>query len=192
MTDNIIILDVETTGLDPSKGAKLIEVGALLYNLRHRKVIQTVATLFSCDENKAIEINQIDPLLTQCSMGNHFPLIMLNDMAKHAIAIVAHNAEFDKKFMKLCLTLNHDFWDRPWLCTKKDFKWPVQLFRNRLQDVCEAMGIAYVNTHRSLNDCQFIADCFSLIDDLDSRFKSCLYSLKQKQGFNATGNQYVR
>jgi DNA polymerase-3 subunit epsilon len=191
MIENIIILDTETTGLDPNKGSKLIEVGALLYNLKHKEVLQTMSSFFPCVTNEAIEINHIEPVVTQCKMGTHSPLMFLRDMAKNAGAIVAHNAQFDKKFLALCRELDTEFWALPWVCTKMDFKWPCQLFRNRLQDVCEGMGVPYVAAHRSLNDCKFIADCFKHVEDLENRFMNAFYSLQKRTGYASAGNQYV-
>ena len=32
---NVLIVDTETTGLHPDKGAKIIEIAALLYNIKY-------------------------------------------------------------------------------------------------------------------------------------------------------------
>ena len=65
MIENILILDTETNGLDPSKGAQVIEIGALLFNIHHREVIQSLSTLLYCDNNPVQEINHIDVEWTQ-------------------------------------------------------------------------------------------------------------------------------
>lgn len=170
--ENILIVDCETTGLSPSKGALLIEVGALLYNIEHRIVIQTLAGFLPCITNEVENINHIKPAWTRHS-NPQWLLDSLCHMADGADAIVAHNAQFDESFLREYVH-DKDFWTRPWICTKSDFKWPVFLPRNRLQDVCVAMDVKYVEAHRAIADCQFIADCFSKIPDLHERLSRCV------------------
>ena len=166
---NILILDCETTGLFVSKGAELIEVGALLYNLEHRKVLQTCSAFLPCVTNDAFHINQIEPAWTQQANG-YAAIEFILEMAYEADYIVAHNAQFDREFMATVIVRPHAFWDIPWVCTKNDFVWPAKMPRNRLQDLCNAMGVAYIDAHRALTDCQFLADCFSRVPDLQARF----------------------
>lgn len=172
---NILIIDTETTGLHPDKGAKLIEIGALLYNIKHKKVLQTFSTFLPCDENPVQDINNIDPAWTQIMTPIVPALDFLDKMAFNADYLVAHNAQFDKKFIEHAYPLG-DILHSTWVCTKNDFKWPVTLYRNRLSDICEAMGVPYVNAHRALNDCAFIASCFDKIHDLEQRFESAAKS----------------
>lgn len=170
MIGNILILDTETTGLDPSKGAKVIEIGALLFNVKHKQVIQSLSTLLWCDENPVQEINKIDPIWTQCPKEEGAALKFIAHMSTQSSFIVAHNAEFDKKFMDT-LALWHPFKDKHWICTKKHFSWPVNLFRMRLQDICEAMQVEYVNAHRALADCNLLSECLKKVDDLGERLE---------------------
>jgi DNA polymerase-3 subunit epsilon len=170
MIENILILDTETTGLDPSKGAKVIEVGAILFNVKYKQMIQTLSTLFSCNENPVQEINKIDPLWTKASKSEVSALNFLDSMCVDSSYIVAHNSEFDKKFMNT-LNMGKYFHNKHWICTKRDFKWPVQLFRMRLQDICEAYNIEYVNAHRALSDCNLLAECLKNVDDLGERLE---------------------
>lgn len=169
MIENILILDTETTGLDPSKGSQLIEVGALLYNIKHKQVIQTLSTLLRCEENPVQNINHIDPMWTKVPKEELAAIKFLGFMSRQASFIVAHNAKFDKKFMDT-IDVDNVFHEKKWLCTKDDFKWPVITFRNRLQDICEALGVPYVNAHRSLADCNLLVQCFDKVSDLERRF----------------------
>lgn len=166
---NILILDTETTGLAPEKGAKLIEVGALLYNVEHKVVLQTLSTFLPSATNEAEHINHIRPEWTLVPVDVDGAARMLEAMAKRANCIVAHNAQFDKRFMRL-MPLADSFWEKPWVCTKDKFRWPVSLGRYRLEDICHAMGVPYIQAHRSLTDCHFLADCFTKVYDLAERF----------------------
>lgn len=175
MINNVLILDTETTGLSPHSphNNKLIEIGALLYNIEYRVVTQTLSGFLPCEINDVEHINHIKAEWTRLCNPD-WVLDALCDMASGADAIVAHNVPFDKMFMETGIAKPHYFWSLPWICTKTDFKWPVPLARNRLQDICEAMGVPYVKAHRSLADCQFIVECFNRVEDLQLRLERCV------------------
>jgi DNA polymerase III subunit epsilon len=181
MMENILILDTETTGLDPFKGAKLIEIGAVLFNLKYKQVIQTLSTLLACDENPVQDINHIDPQWTRVQKDQGAAIKFLGYMARQAYAIVAHNAHFDKKFMDT-IDVDNEFKQKKWICTKNDFKWPVILFRTRLEDICNAMGVPYLNAHRALIDCTLLAECFKKVNDLETRM-NCIFNYVNKNRF---------
>lgn len=165
--ETVLILDTETTGLHPDKGSQMIEVGAILYSAKHKCVLQSFASLFPCVENPVEHVNNIKPEVTQEPMPHKLVLPHLIEMANNAQACVAHNAEFDIKFLDATWPQIPQKWkERKWICTKKDFKWPVPLYRNRLEDICNAMGVPYIDAHRALIDCHFIALCFSKVADL--------------------------
>lgn len=169
MIENILVIDVETQGLNPKKH-KTIEIGAVLYNIPHRTILQQFATLFPCDENPVENINGIKAAATKATMDRHYWDLHFLTMINSSQAIVAHNAQFDKGFiaeMEINIVT-------PWICTKNDFEWPVALPRKRLMDVCEAMGIKYDKAHRALADCLLIIDCFDKIEDLESRLQEAL------------------
>lgn len=170
MIENILILDTETTGLSPDKGDRVIELGAVLYNLKTKAVLQSFSTLYPCDKNPVGHINLITPEMTKCKMSHVHVMALLNSMINESQAIVAHNAAFDRKFV-LNMPIGSIFSLRKWICTKNDFKWPMQLYRNRLQDICEAMGVSYIDAHRALTDCNLLAQCFSKCTDLYQRFQ---------------------
>ncbi|MBX4189674.1 3'-5' exonuclease [Candidatus Parcubacteria bacterium] len=179
---NVLIIDTETNGLDPNKGAKVIEVGAMLYSVEHKVVLQNISTFLPCDINPVEDINNIKAEWTQERVPVEASIQMLKWMGKSADAYVAHNAEFDKRFLRTINGLDGEFWSKKWICTKRDFKWPVQLFRQRLQDVCAAMGVTYADAHRALIDCHFIAMCFSKVDDLEQRLINATQNTFGKAG----------
>lgn len=168
---NLLLIDTETTGLDP-KNCTVIEVGAMLYNVEHKKMLQCFSTLLPCESNPVEHINNIKAELTQCRMGIHSPLMLLKDMAKNADFIMAHNAQFDKRFLKTIPELDEQFWEKYWICTKNDFNWPSRPSRLRLQDICESFGIPYTNAHRALADCLLLAKCLTKVEDLTQRIET--------------------
>lgn len=200
MIENIMILDTETTGLSPKTGAQVIEIGAILFNVRYKSILQCFSTLLPCETNPVEHINHINPNATKCSypfvdenndivpriehtlpgfqcgdtviyqkLINHNCILI--EMSNYAEILVAHNADFDKRFIETLRCGDH-LLRKKWMCTKKDFNWPVPLTRTRLEDICNAMGVPYLNAHRALTDCLFLAKCFEKIEDLQERFNA--------------------
>lgn len=193
MIENVLILDTETTGLFPDKGDQTIEIAAVLFNVKHKSILQCFSTLLPCEANPAEKINHISVEMTQCSypFARHLtteeiekawenPISeatikyeehitfnrILIDMCNAADACVAHNAQFDKGFIKNLPCGGH-LLNKKWICTKNNFTWPVRLQRMRLEDICHGMGVPYVNAHRALTDCLLIAMCFQNVEDLE-------------------------
>src|SRR5665213_806807 len=100
ITGNVLNLDTETSGLSVAKGAVCIEVGAILYNIEHKAMLQCMSTLLPCNSNPVEHINGINAALTQKTMYIDHTMLFLNEMAMACDAVVAHNASFDLQFMK--------------------------------------------------------------------------------------------
>ena len=164
--ENVLICDVETTGLDEKK-CQIIELGAILYNIKTKSILQCFSTLFPCESNPVEHINHISVESTKCNMytTNAF-LGIFAAFQEKSQAFIAHNAQFDEKFIH---TIFGDI-KNPFICTKSQFKWPSHPSRLRLQDVCHSMGVPYgEESHRALYDAERIALCFSKVDDLQER-----------------------
>ena len=172
MIENILIIDTETTGLDPRNGDKIIEIAAVLFNLKYKFVLQNYSTLFPCEINPVEHINHIPVDVTNCNFSLALSDSILIGMGHSAQACVAHNAEFDKKFVSL-LACGQYLLNKKWICTKANFTWPVSLPRLRLEDICNGMKVPYTNAHRALTDCQLLAQCFEKVEDLEDRINRC-------------------
>jgi DNA polymerase III subunit epsilon len=178
--ENILIIDTETTGLNPDKGDKIIEIGAALYNVQHKTILQNFSTLLPCETNPVEHINNISAASTKSKIPYKYVLDQLIEMCDYSDAVIAHNVQFDRKFI-LSIDYLAKFHSKKWICTKDDFKWPFILHRKRLMDICQAAGVMYVEAHRALTDCHFIASCFSKVNDLERRLEMAM----------SMGNAYV-
>lgn len=170
---NILILDTETTGLEPANGS-LIEVGAIYYNVPSRTIMQQVSTLFFCDDNPAYDVNRIpvdalkqtDSDIAKCTFSAF--LIMLS----RCDAVVAHNAKFDRSWIESSANqqISEMSQAKKWICTKEDFEWPVRPGTPlNLVHIAVAMGVPVLSAHRALTDCHLLAQCFDKINDLPER-----------------------
>lgn len=96
--DNVIYLDIETTGLDPFN-SEIIEIGAI--KIKNRE-IQTFTTLIKNNKEIPIEIYSLCSGLEQQDLRNAPTLKQASDEFLNFIEddiIICHNASFDKKFL---------------------------------------------------------------------------------------------
>ena len=165
---NIVVLDTETTGLS-EKEHKVIEIAAILYNIEHKAMLQCASTLITCYENPVENINGISPAVTQLDYSLTPALVMIESMADNAVALVAHNAQFDQKFVKAMNGFTTEFYHKLWICSKRDIKWHIPLPRMRLQDICEGCQIPYSNAHRAMQDVRLLTACLAKLPNLQEQ-----------------------
>lgn len=160
---NLLIVDLETTGLEPSKD-KVVELGGILYSVKHHCVLQQVSTLFPVKENPAQSVNRI-PVGASQAIGekeHKAATEFFYNLLDRSDYIVAHNADFDRQW----LTKSERFkgYNKPWLCTLEDFLWPENPKPTNLVATALNHGIGVSCTHRALTDCQLIAALFDRIE----------------------------
>jgi DNA polymerase-3 subunit epsilon len=159
----ILVVDTETTGLDPAKGAECVEVAAALYSVPYRAVLQTVGFLLPIEDNPAFHINRIEPRITQLDQPWRTALALFSEMAANADAVMAHNADFDRKwFGQGKLPHLH----LPWLCSM-ELDWGKIPGRS-LTAVALANGVTVTpDAHRAASDVATLTTILSKRDDLE-------------------------
>jgi len=177
----LLIIDVETTGLEPDL-FECLEVGAILFSVPHRSVLSQLSFLLPVSANPAVAVNGINPLATQEPQPWQQCLLLLDAMARDAQLAVAHNASFDRRWFG-CGVLPELF--MPWLCTMEDIAWPKSLClrpRPSLRDLALAFAVPVWAAHRALTDCIYLAQVFERCDDLESML---LEALEPRQLYRA-------
>lgn len=165
----LLILDTETSGIDESKH-EVLEIAAILYSVEHHCTLQQISTLIPTDleTNPAEAINNISIAAANATPAelSDYLCQTINYWGKIATYVVAHNAEFDRKWFKEHPILA-ELYDQAWLCTCHDFTWPKQHRPGqKLIDLALAHGIGVSSAHRALTDCQLLAALFDRMDDL--------------------------
>ncbi len=166
LPERLLILDTETTGLDPQRD-RCIEIGAVLFDLPRRSVLSQVSLLLPCDQNPAQAVNGIEPALTQQPQPWQQGLQWFEALLASADLVVAHNAAFDRQWFGIApLPAIH----KPWLCTMEDIRWPAErrLRSNpSVRDLALAYGVPVWAAHRALTDCIYLAQVFERCSDLE-------------------------
>lgn len=162
--NTVLILDTETTGLEPEEGAQLCEIGAILYSVEHQAVLAQMSFLLSVDDNPVEHVNKIPPEITDLSNDlQHSASFMLLDMAEMADAYVCHNVEFDRKWLEGKILPKTD---KPWLCTMTGMTWGELKSRPSVATLALVHGVPVWAQHRALTDCIYLAQVFDRRNDL--------------------------
>lgn len=166
LPERLLILDTETTGLDPQRD-RCIEIGAVLFDLPRRSVLSQVSLLLPCDQNPAQAVNGIEPALTQQPQPWQQGLQWFEALLASADLVVAHNAAFDRQWFGIApLPAIH----KPWLCTMEDIRWPADRHLRSnpsVRDLALAYGVPVWAAHRALTDCIYLAQVFERCSDLE-------------------------
>ena len=162
----LLILDTETTGLDSDKD-QCLEVGGVLFNVPNRSILAQQSFLMPVESNEAEFINHIPAHVSRIKQPFREALVYLESLIDISDVLVAHNAEFDRKwFGKNYLPSVQ----KPWLCSMEDISWPSERnlrFRPSVRDLALAYEIPVWSAHRALTDCIYLAEVFRRCSDLE-------------------------
>mgnify|MGYP005844401257 CR=1 FL=1 len=166
LPETLLILDLETTGLDPESD-RVIELGAILYSVNHRCALQQLSTLFPVTDNTAEHINRIPAAASQLCISPFLGALIaiFRDWERQADYLVAHNAKFDKQWFGQGVL---PVISKPWLCTYDDFRWPKNDKPVNLVQTALNHGIGVNQAHRALTDCQLISALFDRVDNFEA------------------------
>ena len=162
----LLIIDTETTGLDPQLD-HCLEVGVILFDVPSRQVLAQHSFLLPVEANAAEAINRIPAAATNLPQPWRPALSYLQSLLDTADVLVAHNAAFDRQWFgrgHLPAT------DKPWLCSMEEMRWPAErLLRSRpsVRDLALAYEIPVWAAHRALTDCIYLAEVFRRCDELE-------------------------
>ena len=163
---NLLILDTETTGLEPVS-AQCIEVGAVLFHVPSRSVLSQVSFLLPAPANPAEHVNGIAAEVTRLSQPWQAGLQHFLALLAGADAVLAHNAAFDAKWFGLGPL---PAIDKPWICSMDDIEWPPERHLRTspsVRDLALAYGVPVWAAHRALTDCTYLVQVLERCANLE-------------------------
>ena len=163
---SVLILDTETTGLDENNN-EVIEVGCILFNVPFKSVLSQLSFLLPVDINEAEFINGIPVEVSNVIQPWKEGIQYFLKLIESCDFIVAHNADFDKKWFGKG---NLPSLDKRWICSLDDINWSFKKnikSRPSVTDLALGFNIPVWNLHRALSDCYYIAEVFKKIDNLE-------------------------
>jgi DNA polymerase III subunit epsilon len=169
----LLILDTETTALDPGAGS-CIEVGAILFAVVQRAVLGQVSFLLPTSSNAAAHINGIAAEISQISQPWQAGLNYFTAMLGAADAVLAHNAAFDRQWFGIDPLPRID---KPWICSMEDIRWPPELHLRAnpsVRDLALAHGVPVWAAHRALTDCIYLAQVLERCSALEALLQAAL------------------
>jgi DNA polymerase-3 subunit epsilon len=162
MTDQTIryaaILDTETTGLDPARD-KTIEVAVILFDVKHTQPVASFASLIKGEASNAAEqINGIPAAMLSEAREAERVWSAVRWLIEPAQVIIAHNAEFDRKFCPDLSSMNPaSEVVRPWICSENDIAWPGRARGGSLVQLALSLGLGVASAHRAMADVDTLA-----------------------------------
>ena len=199
----VLILDTETTGLDP-KHDIIVEIAVTLYDLKLATPIASFAALARGDSNAAEHINGIPVASLAEAFEQERLWVAVCDLMTSADCILAHNSSFDRSFVEASEGFKNFYRENafrpPWVCTLNHVTWPGKRTRNDLTSLALSLGVPVIAAHRAATDVSILeriltrvaemgVDLQELIGDaMVPRQKVCaLVSFEQKDKAKAAG-----
>lgn len=157
---NGLIIDLETTGLDPAYH-EIIEVGMLpfTYTVDGRLVAAGVPygsfqQPFGPILPEITRLTGIDAAMVE---GRMIDRSRVAAMVHEADLVIAHNSAFDRRFAEdLCPALA----TKPWGCSLTMVPWAAEGMGSKLCYIAADLGFIY-SAHRAVDDCQATLECLA-------------------------------
>jgi len=149
-----LCLDTETTGLDHATD-KIIELGivAFEYDPSTFEIIR-ICGRYSGFEDPGFplseEVTKIHGITDDMIAGKTFDDEQVNSLAKNVSLVIAHNADFDRKFVENRFPV---FVSLPWACSLYQVNWETECVKYRsLEYLLFACCGCFFEPHRALDD----------------------------------------
>ena len=157
------VFDTETTGLQPSEGDEIIQIGAVRIvngRLLRQECFDQLVDPQRALSPASIEVHGLRPemLAGQPPIADVLPAF---HAFAHDTVLVAHNAAFDLRFLQLKESISGLRFDQPVLDTLLLSAWlhPNQA-SHRLEAIAQRLGLPVVGLHTALGDAMLTAEVF--------------------------------
>lgn len=148
-----LFLDVETTGLDHGNN-EIIELAMVPFRYGQDGNIYEIGEPLQRFQQPARpispEITRLTGITDEMVAGQSIDAAEIENFASDAVLIVAHNANFDRRFAE---KLSPIFAAKAWACSQSQINWAEEgIEGTRLSYLVAGAGFFY-DKHRAVNDC---------------------------------------
>ncbi|MBR0994532.1 3'-5' exonuclease [Bradyrhizobium japonicum] len=148
-----IVLDVETTGLDPNRD-EVIELAMIKFAYSASDRILGIIDIFQGLQEPSSpitpEITALTGITNEMVAGRAIDPLAVDRFGSEAHIILAHNSAFDRKFAERFWPV---FVHKPWACSSSGIPWKEHGFASaKLEHLLAACGFFY-DAHRAVDDC---------------------------------------
>lgn len=181
-----VVFDVETTGLFPQRGDRIVEIAAV--RVKNWKIVDTFESLVNPQRDLPIEAQNINNISEDMVLGAPTADEVLPKMIDftRGACLVGHNIKFDLNFLCFQLSLigRKLREETPAIDTLKMAKELLpHLTSFRLAHVAHSLGEAVKETHRALPDVELTAKVMNrLLDIADDQNISTFKNLHKHFG----------
>lgn len=153
-----LIIDTETTGLDP-RTDEIIELAMLTFTFspdgRVFDVVDVLSQLNDPGRPISPEITRLTGIDDDMVAGQSIEWNQVSRFAAPAIVIIAHNAGFDRPFVERYCDV---FASKAWACSWSEIPWNLAKINNtKLDYVAMRLGL-FFDGHRALEDCRAVLE----------------------------------
>ncbi len=150
-----VVFDTETTGLNPSKGDEVIQIGAIRIingQLLYHEIIDQLVDPKRFVPAESVAIHGIEPVLLKGQPTIDQVLPHFHAFAENSV-LVAHNAAFDMRFLQLQEQKTGIIFDNPVIDTMllSSIVHPNQESHS-LDNLAERLNVTIVGRHTALGD----------------------------------------
>ncbi len=159
-----LVLDVETTGLGPTKD-EVIELALKLFSYRTDtgEILEIIEEdsflrepLSRSARNNYDTAYRVHGIPYELVQGKSFYDVKIKTYFHRADSVFAHNASFDRSFL---YHMYPEVNDLKWYCTMRNIPWKNYGFPNgKLLTLLQAHNITNYQTHRALDDITYLLE----------------------------------
>ena len=157
-----ILLDTETTGLDPRKD-EVIELGMVKFDYLPDGRVVGVRDVFSSFNEPSVpiptEVTALTGITDEMVAGQRIDEAVVSAFVEDAVIVIAHNASFDRKLAERYWPV---FERRAWGCSATEVEWRQHGFEgSRLGYLLNGAGFFH-QAHRAVDDCHALLEILAL------------------------------
>jgi DNA polymerase III subunit epsilon len=153
-----VLLDTETTGLDP-RNDEIIELGMVKFDYLPDGRIVGVRDVFSAFNEPSVpisaEITALTGITDEMVAGQRIDEAAVNAFVDDAVIVIAHNSGFDRKFSERYWPI---FEAKAWACSATEIEWKKHGFAGaQLGYLLNGAGYFHA-AHRAVDDCHALME----------------------------------